>query len=302
MRIKNCEMEVTKTTNKRRRGTARVKKILSPNSRRVLQDLADQDWQLIESITKHTISKLNDVGTVTPPHPILQFLVGGGEEKVAEKINEASDTARTDALPHAADSNSQDKSEQNAQKVTPGLPRVRERARRRTSRFLVLDHGVVETNDEKFDETSATTLTGALLHAADSNSQDKSEQNAQKVTRGLPRVRKRAHRRTRRFLQTLDEKLDKTLATAVTVALPHAADSNSQDKSEQNAQKVTPGSPRERIRRRARTRLPTLGSQINRESLFSHGHIKKNEDKPMESFVHEVSIYLASVLIRYHMD
>ena len=68
--------------------------------------------------------------------------------------------------------------------------------------------------------------------------------------------------------------------------------SNSQGKSEQNAQKVT----RELAQR---TRLPTLGSQINRDSLFSHGQIKKDEDKPMESYanVKEVLIYLTSVML-----
>ena len=48
-----------KTTNKRRR-RARPK-ILSPYSRRVLQDLADQDCQLIESRTQRTIYELNDL-------------------------------------------------------------------------------------------------------------------------------------------------------------------------------------------------------------------------------------------------
>ena len=122
-------MEVKQTTNNRRRRAGLRKKILSPNSHRVLQDLADQDWQLIESITKRTISELNDLGTVAPHNnQILHLLNDGGEEKIAEKLDETlakklekkhedtSATAQTDAfmtaLPNAADSNSQRKSEQ----------------------------------------------------------------------------------------------------------------------------------------------------------------------------------------------
>ena len=81
-------MEVTKATNKRRRRSGRAKKILSPHSRRFLQDLADQDWQLIESSTKRTISELNGVGTVAPHNQILHLLDDGGEEKLAEKLDE----------------------------------------------------------------------------------------------------------------------------------------------------------------------------------------------------------------------
>ena len=164
-------MQVTKTANKRRRRSGRRDSL----SRRFLQDLADQDWQLIESNTQRTISELNNVGTAAPHNQFLHIIDDGGEEKL--------------------------------------------------------------------EETSATART------ADSNSHDKSEQNAQKATRGLP-LRRRTSKRTRR-------------------------------------------------RTRGRTRLPTLDSQ---KSLSSPGQIGKDEDKPMESFVHEVSIYLASVLIRYHMD
>ena len=151
----------------RRRRTGRKKKILSPDSRRVLQDLADQDWQLIESSTKRTISELNGVGTVAPHNQILHLLDDGGEENLAD------------------------------------------------------------------DETLTTAQTDTFM-----------------------------------------------------TALPNAADSNSHEKSEQNAQKVT-----RELAQRKRTRLPTLGSQID-----------KDEDKPMESYVNEVFIYLASVMVRYRMD
>ena len=116
-------MQVTKTTNKRRRRAGRKKKILSPNSRRVLQDLADQDWQLIESRTQRAITELNDVGTVAPHNQSLHLLDDGGEENLAD--DETLTTAQTDAfitaLPNAGDSNSHEKSEQNAQKVTREL-------------------------------------------------------------------------------------------------------------------------------------------------------------------------------------
>ena len=124
-------MEATKTTNKRRRRTGRAKKILSSHSRRVLQDLADHDWQLIESHTQRTISELNSVTTVTPHNQFLRIPDDGGEEKLEEKLEERSATARS------ADSNSQDKPEQNAQKATRGLPlqrRPSKRSRRRTRR------------------------------------------------------------------------------------------------------------------------------------------------------------------------
>ena len=134
-------MEVTKTAKKRRRRAGRKKKILSPYSRRVLQDLADQDCQLIESKSTQRTFDMKDVGTVAPHNQILHLLDDGGEEKLAEKLYETLDeklaeklekkhddtpaTAQTDAfitaLPHAADSNSQDKSGHNAQKMTLDL-------------------------------------------------------------------------------------------------------------------------------------------------------------------------------------
>ena len=120
------------------------KKILSPHSCRVLQDLADQDWQLIESRTQRAISELNDVGTVTPHNQFLHLDDGGEEkleEKIEERIEETSATAQTDAfmtaLPNAGDSNSQGKSKQNGQKVTRECmpqPRTRRRTRKRTRR------------------------------------------------------------------------------------------------------------------------------------------------------------------------
>ena len=55
--------------------------------------------------------------------------------------------------------------------------------------------------------------------------------------------------------------------------------SNSQGKSEHNTQKVTGELAQ-------RTRLPTLGSQID-----------KDKDKPIESYIIEVFIYLASVTV-----
>ena len=164
-------MQLTKTANKRRRPSGRKysqkKKLLSFYSRRVLQDLADQDWQLIESRTQRTIFDLNDVGTVAPHNQFLHLLDDGGEENLAD------------------------------------------------------------------DETLTTAQTDTFM-----------------------------------------------------TALPNAADSNSHEKSEQNAQKVT-----RELAQRKRTRLPTLGSQID-----------KDEDKPMDSYVMEVFIYLAFVMIRYHMD
>ena len=160
-------MQVTKTTNKRRRRAGRKKKILLPHSCRVLQDLADQDWQLIESRKHRTIFGMNDVSTVAPHNQFLHLLDDGGEENLAD------------------------------------------------------------------DETLTTAQTDTFM-----------------------------------------------------TALPNAADSNSHEKSEQNAQKVT-----RELAQRKRTRLPTLGSQID-----------KDEDKPMESFVNEVFIYLASVMVRYRMD
>merc|ERR1712083_1042350 len=95
----------------RRRRAGRKKKILSADSRRVLQDLADHDWQLIESNTQRTISELNNVATVTPHNQFLRIPDDAGEEKAEEKVKETSATAQT------ADSNSHDKSEQNAQKA-----------------------------------------------------------------------------------------------------------------------------------------------------------------------------------------
>ena len=153
-------MEVKKATNNRRRRAGRKKKILSPNSLRVLQDIADQDWKVIESSTKRTISKLNDVGTgtVAPPHrphPILQFHVGGGEEKVAEKLDETSATATgtfMTALPIAADSNSQEKSEQNAQKVT------RELAQRKRTRLPTLGSQIDKDEDKPMESYAKEVL------------------------------------------------------------------------------------------------------------------------------------------------
>ena len=170
-------MEVKKTTKKRRRHASRKKKLLSPSSLRVLQDIADLDWQLIESSTQRTISELNDVEKL--------------EENLEEKLDETSATARTDtlitALPHAADSKSQDRSEQNAQKATRRLPLVRKRTHRRSRRFKLSLFD--DSGEEKLNETSATTQTDAfrtaLPHVADSNSKDKSGQNARKTTREL---------------------------------------------------------------------------------------------------------------------
>ena len=152
-------MQVTKTANRRRRRSSQRKRIMSYNSNKVLQDLADQDWKLIESRTQRTIFDMDDVATVAP-HKALLFLLDNGGETSA---------------------------------------------------------------------TATDTFMTALPHAVDSNSQEKPEQNAQKLTRELAQ--------------------------------------------------------------RKRTRLPTLGSQID-----------KDEDKPMESYVNEVFIYLAFVMIRYHMD
>ena len=116
------------------------------------------------------MSELNDAGT----------------EKFAEKLDETSATARTDPLRHAADSNSQDKFEQNAQKVTRRLPRVRNRTRRPALRSKV---PLFDDSGKLNEIVSATTRTDALMtalpHVADSNSQDKSGHNAQKMTLDL---------------------------------------------------------------------------------------------------------------------
>ena len=134
----------------RRRRAGRKKKILSPDSRRVLQDLADQDWQLIESNTQRTISELNNVGTAAPHNQFLHMIDDGGEEK----LEETSATART------ADSNSHDKSEQNAQKVTRELPRQKQTSRR--TRLPTLDSqkspsspGHIEKDEDKPMESYA---------------------------------------------------------------------------------------------------------------------------------------------------
>ena len=87
-----------------------------------------------------------------------------------------------------------------------------------------------------------------------------------------------------------EEKLNETTNGFMT-ALPRVADSNSQDKSRQNAQKVT----QEMIQRKG-TRLPTLNS---RPSFFLASHADKDEDKPIESYSKEVLIYIASVTIGY---
>ena len=145
--------QVTKTANKRRRPSGRKysqrNKILSFYSRRVMQDLADQDWQLIESRKHRTIFDMKDVGTVAPHSQFLHLLDDGGEEKLAEKLDETSTTAQTDtfmtALPNAADSNSHEESEQNAQKVT------RELAQRKRTRLPTLGSQIDEHEDKPMD-------------------------------------------------------------------------------------------------------------------------------------------------------